>query len=172
MYAYREEIKPAIEKIVGNKESMLTIKVDRNKIYEAAASRFTGKIKQLSGINRPIHEKPVIDFGDTDLLDVDGSGFRREYYSVYFRQCLSRLFEGNGRQMVPKKDITIKDELKALGIAIVECILNEDCGFPYLHVAIYKTIVGCSPEEIEIHLNISDLPDSQVKMVVQQVSKE
>lgn len=170
LYVYRDEIIPLIDKIIGNRESMITIKIDRNKIFEEATGRFVGKVKQLAKISSPVHEKPVITFNDTDILDVDGSGFRREYYSVYFRKCIANLFEGQGRQMLPKKDCTKKDELKALGIAIVECVLNGDCGFPYLHRGIYKAIIGCDSDEIDPHCNLNDIPDGEVRMVVQQVS--
>ncbi|XP_052065694.1 uncharacterized protein LOC127705419 isoform X2 [Mytilus californianus] len=149
---------------------MISIKIDRNKIYEEATGRFVGKVKQLAKISSPMHEKPVITFNDTDVLDVDGSGFRREYYSVYFRKCIANLFEGQGRQMLPKKDCTKKDELKALGIAIVECVLNGDCGFPYLHRGIYKAIIGCDSDEIDQHCNLKDIPNGEVQMVVQQIN--
>lgn len=169
MYEYREEIKPAIDKITNNKEKMLTIKVDRNRIYEEATGRFVGKVKQLDDSGSLMHEKPVIEFKDTDELDVDGSGFRREYYAVYFRKCITNMFEGNGRRMLPRKDCTKKDELRALGIAIVECILNGDCGFPYLHPAVYKTIIGCDSDEVDRYLSIDDIPDGEVRMITEQV---
>lgn len=169
LYEYREEIKPAIDKITNNKEKMLTIKVDRNRIYEEATGRFVGKVKQLDDSGSLMHEKPVIEFKDTDELDVDGSGFRREYYAVYFRKCITNMFEGNGRRMLPRKDCTKKDELRALGIAIVECILNGDCGFPYLHPAVYKTIIGCDSDEVDRYLSIDDIPDGEVRMITEQI---
>ncbi|XP_063401033.1 uncharacterized protein LOC134685308 isoform X1 [Mytilus trossulus] len=170
LYVYRDEIIPLVDKIIGKRESMISIKIDRNKIFEEATGRFVGKVKQLAKISSPVHEKPVITFNDTDILDVDGSGFRREYYSVYFRKCIANLFEGQGRQMLPKKDCTKKDELKALGIAIVECVLNGDCGFPYLHRGIYKAIIGCTSDEIDQHCNLNDIPDGEVRMIVQQLN--
>lgn len=170
LYAYREEIKPAIDKITKNTEKIVRIKVHQAKIYEDATRRYLGKVKQLGSISNPIHETPVIEFTDADKLDVDGSGFRREYYSVYFRECIANMFEGNGRQMIPRKDCTKKDELKALGIAIVECILNGDCGFPYLNTAVYKKIIGCDSDTIDKNLRNTDIPDGEVRIIAEQIS--
>lgn len=64
LYVYRDEIIPLIDKIIGNRESMITIKIDRNKIFEEATGRFVGKVKQLAKISSPVHEKPVITFND------------------------------------------------------------------------------------------------------------
>ena len=172
IYSYREGIKPAIDKITGDKEKVVQMEVDKKKIYEHAMARYIGKIRPMRTGMKPTHECPVITFTgeDENEFDVDGSGFRRQYYSIFFQECLRRLFEGSGRNQLPKHDLTKKDEFTALGIAIVEAILNGDCGFPYLNNAVFMSILGKSDDEIEQSLNITDIPLGDVWNTVKKAS--
>jgi hypothetical protein len=148
------------------------MEVKKDQIYEHAMARYIAKIKSLRSGMLPTHECPVITFtgSDYDPLDVDGSGFRRQYYTIFFQECLKRLFESSGRNKLPIHDISKKEELTALGIAIVEAILNGDCGFPYLNKAVFMMICDKSQDEVEQNLNINDIAIGAVRSIVSQVS--
>lgn len=150
----------------------MEIEVDRDKIYEHAMARYTGKIRNLRTGIKPTHELPTIHFTGNEDLDYDGNGFRRQYYSVFFQECLKRHFEGSGRNKLPTHDFSKKEEFMALGIAIVEAILNGDCGFPYLNKAIFLTILDKCQDEVEMNLNVSDLPMGEVWNTAKKVSTQ
>ncbi|XP_063401031.1 uncharacterized protein LOC134685306 [Mytilus trossulus] len=171
IYSYREGIKPAIDKITGDKEKVVQMEVEKKKIYEHAMARYIGKIRSMRTGMKPTHECPVITFigEDENEFDVDGSGFRRQYYSIFFQECLRRLFEGSGRNQLPKHDLTKKEEFTALGIAIVEAILNGDCGFPYMNNAVFMLILGKSDDEIDQTLIITDIPLGDVWNTVKKI---
>lgn len=148
------------------------MEVTKDQVYKHAMARYIGKIKSLGSAMPPTHECPVITFtgSDDDPLDVDGSGFRRQYYTIFFQECLKRLFEGSGRNKLPIHDLGRKNELTALGIAIVEAILNGDCGFPYLNKAVFMLICDKSQDEVEQSLNINDIAIGAVRSIAIQVS--
>ncbi|XP_033751248.1 uncharacterized protein LOC117335396 [Pecten maximus] len=117
-----------------------------------------------------IHETPMIIFKNEDSFDANAP--RREFYSLFFQSCLfeERLWVGQGRRLVPSNDITMTrdKQLSALGVAIVEAIVNGDCGFPYLNEALYHFIIG--DNEYENYLRIDDIPDQDVLYFTQQLS--
>ncbi|XP_060068275.1 uncharacterized protein LOC132548427 [Ylistrum balloti] len=122
-------------------------------------------------ISKPeqIHETLMVIFKDEDPLD--GNAPRREFYSVFFQCCLfnERMLVGPGRRLVPSNEITVtqNNQLAALGVAIVEAIVNGDCGFPYLNEALYHYIIG--DKEYEKYLRMEDIPDHDILYFTQQL---
>lgn len=97
--------------------------------------------------------------------------FEDNIIQPFFQECIKKLFEGSARNKLPKHDLSKKEEFTALGIAIVEAILNGDCGFPYLNRAIYMMIINKSQDEIEQSLNINDIPVGDVSCIVNEIQE-
>jgi len=118
-----------------------------------------------------LHAKPTIVFITDGKKEDYGEGPRREFYSQFFQKCIcdQRMFVGSGRRMVPSNDVSKGNDLQfsALGVAIVEAILNGESGFPYLNEALYHFIIG--DENYEQYLRIDELPDKDIEQLIEQV---
>lgn len=168
---YRENILPAILKIKGNEEIIQVMEVKKEDIFHHAMSRYKRMIRNMRDKGKVLHVNPVINFTEIDkeLYEFDGGGIRRQYYSIFFQECLKRFFEGSERNKLPKHGNRHEDTFVGLGIAIVESILNEDCGFPYLNKTVFMEILSKDNEEIDMSLDIHDIPVGPVLDIVKKV---
>ncbi|XP_069131982.1 uncharacterized protein [Argopecten irradians] len=128
-----------------------------------------GHYKKKFAKPEQLHETPMVIFKGED--DLDANAPRREFYSMFFQCCLTEetMWIGQGRRLVPTNDITkTKDkQFSALGVAIVEAIVNGDCGFPYLHEALYHFIIG--DDNFEDYLRVDDIPDPDILNFTQKL---
>lgn len=169
-WMYKEKIRPILEQIIGDEQIKQSLKVQRSDMYAAAMSHYKGRVSNVRrGSGSIRHESLMILFDDCGVHNYDGGGFRREFHSAFFQTALrdTGLFVGNYPRLVPNYTQDRLDDLTALGIGIVEAILNFDCGFPYLNPGLYYFMAG--NEDFEQYLLIDDIPNPAVKYVVNQV---
>ncbi|KAL5006945.1 hypothetical protein ScPMuIL_015751 [Solemya velum] len=106
-----------------------------------------------------------------DGVAIDNDGLRREFFSLFFKECLfgkHDLFEGMGRMLIPSKNNTaIQGKMfLVLGRAIVVSILNGDTGFPYLVPYVFYYLTDRSYAE---HFEISHVWDVNVSEVLDKI---
>ncbi|XP_021351374.1 uncharacterized protein LOC110449089 [Mizuhopecten yessoensis] len=158
-------LRKATEDIIGDNITKFVIEVDRPQLFTIAICHYKNKFLKPE----QVHESPWILFKNEDPYD--GNALRREFYSMFFHSCLfeERLWVGVGRRLVPSNEInkTSEKQLSALGVAIVEAIVNGDCGFPYLNEALYHFIIG--DNEYEKYLRMEDIPDPDILHFTQQL---
>ena len=115
---------------------------------------------------------PMVNFTDAECgeFDFDGGGYRREFYSEFFHRCAcdKDLFIGRPRRLVPNFNNERIHDFVAVGIAIVESILNGDCGFPYLHPAVFQVLIG--NHDYHTYITVEDIPDPSIAHLVQEVN--
>ncbi|XP_022301112.1 uncharacterized protein LOC111109321 [Crassostrea virginica] len=169
-WMYKEKIRPILEQIIGDEQIKQSLKVQRSDMYAAAMSHYKGRVSNVRrGSGSIRHESLMILFDDCGVHNYDGGGFRREFHSAFFQTALrdTGLFVGNYPRLVPNYTQDRLDDLTALGIGIVEAILNFDCGFPYLNPGLYYFMAG--NEDFEQYLLVDDIPNPAVKHVVNQL---
>lgn len=166
-WMYKEKIRPILEQISGDEQIKQCMKVQRSDMYTTAMSHYKGKVGEIRRKSVSIrHESLMIIFDDSGRFDYDGGGYRREFYSTFFQKAIRDrgLFVGNYPRLVPNFAHDRLDDLTALGIGIVEAILNFDCGFPYLHPGLYHFMMD--HEDFEHYLMVDDIPNPAVKHLV------
>lgn len=176
LVGYRDHLMPILKRLKGKDEYRITLKCDRTLIYETGLSYYKDKIAKSRDPKKQVLEKLVIVFtsNGTPEAAIDADGLRREFYSEFFKHAISgqhSIFEGNGRRLLPKNDANIISDKRfhIYGVAIVESILNGDCGFPYLHPAIYHYIFG--RRNYEQYLSNDDVQDQHVKQRILKISE-
>lgn len=169
-WMYKEKIRPILEQISGNEQIKQCMKVQRSDMYTTAMSHYKGKVGEIRRKSVSIrHESLMIIFDDSGQFDYDGGGYRREFYSTFFQKAIRDrgLFVGNYPRLLPNFTQDRLDDLTAVGIGIVEAILNFDCGFPYLHPGLYHFMMD--HDDFEHYLMVDDIPNPAVKHLVNLV---
>lgn len=167
---YKEKLRPILEQIIGDEQIKQCVRVEKSQMFIIAMSHYKNKIGEFRrGSFSCRHESLMIVFDDSREFDYDGGGYRREFYSNFFRTAIRDrgLFVGDYPRLVPNFTNDRLDDLTAVGIGIVESILNFDCGFPYLNPGLYHFMVD--HEDFEQYLMVEDIPNPAVKHLVQQV---
>ncbi|XP_062575437.1 uncharacterized protein LOC134237349 [Saccostrea cucullata] len=171
-WMYKEKIRPILEHIIGGEQIRQCFKVQKSDMFTTAMSHYKGKASEIRRKSATIrHEVLMIVFDDSREYDYDGGGFRREFYSTFFLQAIRDrgLFIGNFPRLVPNFSQDRLDDLTAVGIGIVEAILNFDCGFPYLNPGLFHFMV--EHDDYEQYLTVEDIPNPEVKYLVDQLLK-
>ena len=142
--------------------------IDRENIFEIAMKHYRSKFKN----EKQVFETPIINFRHGGIIEREGygPGVTKDFYSQFFQKSLfeNRMFVGEGRCLVPSNEQTHSDRehFASLGVAIVESILNNDCGFPYLSQTIFNYLMDI---EFESHMCVEELPPGDVKALVELV---
>ncbi|KAH3775622.1 E3 ubiquitin-protein ligase etc-1-like [Dreissena polymorpha] len=159
LVAYRFELKPVIDKLIGSKQNIQFIELDRENIFEQAIAFY-------KKCDHDTHVKLMVTFktGGVKEDGIDGSGLRREFYHSFFKVCLTKktMFVGDGRRKFPSNDVNLVQNgyFAAIGRAIVASVMNGDCGFPYLSPIVFKYMVGEDTQEDE---QLDAVPDLDIK---------
>ncbi|KAK3607154.1 hypothetical protein CHS0354_005283 [Potamilus streckersoni] len=163
LFSYRLTLRPILDKIIGNETHIVRLKVDRDQLFETAITFYKKSSK--------VHQQLMITFqsNQVDEIGLDGSGLRREFYSLFFKEALKlELFVGHGRRRIPSNsmDFVNTGTFEALGRAIVSSILNGDCGFPYLAPCVFYYLTGV---EFISHLKVEDVPDPGIQSLIKEI---
>ena len=69
----------------------------------------------------------VVQFNDTGEIGADGGALRKEFFEDVLKEANARLFEGEDRNRVPKKDCNLEYLFTMAGMLVAHSVKAPDC---------------------------------------------
>ncbi len=117
---------------------------------------YKGAIRNPDKLKRSL----IVTFDNSGEDGYDASALRKEFFEDSLKAVNERLFEGDEKRRIPKKDCSLEIVLEVAGMIFAHSVLQEGPAMPCLSSFIFEYLLHgdtsrCHPLKEDIPLNMS-----------------